>query len=230
MSDGVQFTQRSAQRIADVVREFEAESRDVLGLYGTRRSRGPSIHWRHGYNASGVEIPPHSCVAIAGGSTLDGLFHANMYRPSTEFFKSYGFTGSQAIPAHETGGYHLEHWLATYDSGTPAAEEGWGPRPGQFTLSKGYPGVVINSLRDSTNRIVEVAHCFPLTVLLGKTTGSVTANSSTTSWAIYAGTLGSESTTSFSVPSAYSRIAIASGKWIKATWINNGWHLEPLEC
>lgn len=228
MADPVRFDLQSARRIADTVYWKESQTREVTG---SRKGPGRWITgWRLGRNVSGEDIPPFSCVAVSGGSEVDEQFRANLSKPSTSFVKCYGFTGSETIPDGEPGGYRFDPIWAAYDAGTPATEEGWGPKPGQFTLSKGYPGAIVTALKDTTSKIVEVSVCFPLVALLGKTTGSITANSASTSWQIYAGTLGSETATSFTAPAAISRINLNSGIWIKCTWVNNGWLMEPLEC
>jgi hypothetical protein len=118
-----------------------------------------------------------------------------------------------------------------YDSGTPAKFEGWGVKPSQFTLSKGYPSLVsVHRIENTTSKWL-LGTLAPITCCLVKTTGSVTASSATTSYKIYSGTLGSEADAGFTtVPSALSRTAIATTKWGKITRINNGWELEPLEC
>lgn len=179
-------------------------------------------------------VPSYGVVAITGvvavTDTSSTIYTAN--RPSTTFYQLYGVNSSVEVAEGEYGMLTLSGpCYIAYDSGTPAAGEGWGPKPGQFTLSKGFPsGTVVSGIQDSTNKWL-LGTLAPITCCLVKTTGAVTASSATTSYKIYSGTLGSEADAGFTtVPSALSRTAIATTKWGKITFINNGWELEPLEC
>lgn len=194
-----------------------------------------NVRWEHVKNTSGEVCPPFGLLAVTG-SEMRGV--TDKYpvllgaKPSTTFYQEYVVNGPTAIPA---GGYGRATrgpgaiWIK-YDTGTPANGEGWGPKPGQWTASKGFPGAVCEGIQ-STSKTRMLGTLAPITVLLGKTTGAITANSASTSYQIWTGTLGSEANSGFTtVPSALSRVDIDSGKFVKLTWHNNGWLMEPLEC
>jgi hypothetical protein len=120
--------------------------------------------------------------------------------------------------------------LVRYTGSAPSVGDGLGPKPSQATLAIGYPCFgTVEAVIDTTEKLVQ-CRLQPISTLLCKPTGAVSANTPTTSYKIYAGTPGSESDSGFTtVPSAVSRTAIASGKWCKATRIN-GLEMEPLQC
>jgi hypothetical protein len=63
---------------------------------------------------------------------------------------------------------------------TPVAGESRGPKPGQSTLAKGFPGCIVLDVVDSSNKIAIVRMQSPITSLTGKASGAVTARSGTT--------------------------------------------------
>jgi hypothetical protein len=84
---------------------------------------------------------------------------------------------------------------------------------------------------DETNDIL-LGTLGEIRALLGKTTGAITGGTSTTTaYQIWVGTSGSEANGGWTtVPGAISRVDIDSGKFVKLTFVNNGWIMEPLEC
>jgi hypothetical protein len=67
-----------------------------------------------------------------------------------------------------------------YDSGTPALDEGWGPKPDQWKLFKGFPATATPLIDlDSTNHIM-LATWGPITDFLCKFDADITARSGTT--------------------------------------------------
>lgn len=223
------FDESGVRRIVGAVRRVEQSSRNSPLNLPPMVSSGTPEKWIECTNAAGETIPAYSVVALDTGSTTDGRLHMAAKKPSTTFYRAYGFTCSVDSSSPGKVGVILETGLVKYDSGTPAYGEGWGVKPGQYTVSKGYPGFICLGIADATNKIM-LAQFAPLMTLLGKSTGSISAGSSS-AYKIYAGTPGSESDAGFtSVPTAYFRTAIASGKWFKLTWINNGWEGEPLTC
>ena len=89
-----------------------------------------------------------------------------------------------------------------------------------------FDGVV--DVVDATNKIA-IVELLPITSLLGKTTGVISAGS-TTDWAIYAGVDGSEAPSTFVAPPAWVRSDLPDDIWLIAMFIQNGWHLTPDQC
>lgn len=179
-------------------------------------------------------VPSYGVVAITGvvevTATSSTIYTGD--RPGTTFRQLYGVNSSVEVAEGEYGMLTLTGpCYIAYDSGTPAAGEGWGPKPGQFTLSKGFPGgTIVSGIQDSTNKLL-LGTLAPITVLLGKTTGAITGGTASSAYGIWCGVLDSEADSGFTtVPSSLSRVDIDSGKFVKLTWHNNGWLMEPLEC
>lgn len=189
--------------------------------------------WNPFKNNFAGTIPSNSVIALTGSAQITGIEALELTgdQPSTTFTRRYAITGGPDATQSQGGLCSQSGWLlAKYDTGTPAQGESWGPKPGQFTLSKGFPGFCIEGIVDSTNKIALVT-LEPISCLKGKTTGAITALTSTTSYRFYCGTLGSESDMGFTTtPSAVSRVAISSGKWVLLTWVCDGWEMSPLEC
>lgn len=228
------FNEDGMRRAVRSIRKTEAEPipRPTSSLW---RSSGTPILWKQGYNASGEAIPPHSCVRLDVGSVIDGEYHANFGKPSNTFSRSYGFTGEFEIPAAGIGNYHTESWLGSYDTGTPAPGETWGPKPGQWTLSKGYPGLFeIEGIWDSTNKYAS-GTVRPISALVGKCGSDIAALSGTTpgsgSVTIHVFDGSDFVATSWTV-TAYnlSATAVTANKYLQLKWYGNMWLVDFESC
>jgi len=191
-------------------------------------------------NNSGETAPAGACMrvtgftddaeATGGGALGKGQPIIKIGKPDATF-GIYVINDMAAIDDGAFGTcYDVGDVPFLYDSGTPARGEGYGPKPSQWSLSKGFPCLVRVYGLHSTSRTIAYGNLAPITTLLGKSTGAITANSSTSSWQIWTGTTGSEANSTFTAPSAYSRVAIDSGLFVRASWWNNGWNLEQLQC
>ncbi len=184
-------------------------------------------------NTSGEDCPAYGLLAITGAE-IRGVRQILLgTKPSTTFYREYVVNGPTAIKAGKTGDCYFAagpQWIK-YDTGTPANGEGWGPKPGQWTASKGFPGITVEGVK-SASRTLLLGTLSPIDTLLGKTTSAITGGTSTTTaYQIWVGTSGSEANGGWTtVPGVISRVDIDSGKFVKLTFVNNGWIMEPLEC
>ncbi len=210
---------------------------EKLGHYQICAIEGDGQRWVLVKNASGYTAPANSVVGVtgvardAGGHTQKRNL-LTFERPSTTLRRNYFITGYADIANGSVGvAFGFDGPMeATYDTGTPANGEGWGPKPGQFTLSKGFPGFLVDGLNaDNSLAVVRIE---PITELFGRTTATVAANSISSDYKIYTGAAGGEADSGFSPPAAYfvTSVAIPSGKKIHLWWTNNSWYAEPLEC
>lgn len=226
----VNFDWESAQKIASGIRRLRGARQN--NPVPTFDDSGP-VNWVPFVNKDSTTAPAYGVMRVDTAVTVDGvdvLF--NCKQPSTTFTRRYAVNAGVDVPANGGGVCCFEGpALMAFDSGTPALDDCYGPKPGQWTLSKGFPTItVVDGVRNSTDKYL-LGSVHVITTLLGKTTGSVTALTGTTSYKIYSGTAGSESDAGFTtVPSAICRVAISSGKWIMLQWINNSWEISPLEC
>lgn len=226
------FDEPGMRRAVKSIRKSEQEPLDTLPVV-IPRPVGDPIKWKMGYNASGETIPAFSVVRLEQGSVINGVYHMNLTKPSTTFTRFYGITGSQPISAASTGGYHTESWLCTYDSGTPATGEEWGAKPGQWTLSKGYPGIFeIEGLWDSTNKYVlgqrkAIAHAY------GLAQGAIAKNSTSGIVEVFSGAPGSGASiiTSMTITAVHNPWEdIADDKRVGVNWRNGYACLDAREC
>lgn len=119
---------------------------------------------------------------------------------------------------------------ATYDTGTPATRELWGPKPAQWTLSKGYPGFRVLKNFDGSS-MTATFRFDPFHRLTGKTTSAFTAGTPSTAYNLWIGPPASGAASSFStMPALTSLIDLDSGKFIEFWPGSNYWHAVPLEC
>lgn len=218
-------------RTYEVVRQVESEPQNLRANLRGHKDPHPQ-RWIPFTNSSTAAAPAFALLKVTGITAATGTL--TVTQASTEFSRVYAINGPDVAAANGGSGLCTldSPCLCAYDSGTPAVGEGWGPKPGQWTLSKGFPGGTVIGIHDSANSVASVMLETPIVNFLGKTTAATTANAATTSYNVMAGgTLGSETNAGFNpVPSALSLTTIGSSKWVKLTFLANGVRMEPLEC
>lgn len=132
-------------------------------------------------NDSGAEMPAYGVARITGSVTVNGEKILTATKPDTTFASEYIANGEEVVPDGKVGsGYLNNPPYLLYDSGTPAWGEYWGPKPSQWTLSKGYPATTrVRSLYDSTNKWIEGSFS-PIVTVIGKAGSDIAALSSET--------------------------------------------------
>ncbi len=215
----------------DVINAFKSGRRPPNGGTAFDR-RGPMVFIR---NDSGADLKLGEVVEL-GDYLLD---EEDPYKwwyegkaVSTTFRRRYALA-AEPIEEDAIGAAWVRGpAVLRYAGSAPSAEAGFGPKPSTVTLEPGYPCfAAIDGVIDSSEKL---AGCTlsPITTLLGKTTGAITGGTSTTTaYQIWVGTSGSETNGGWTtVPGAISRVSIGSGKFVKLTFVNNGWIMEALEC
>lgn len=111
------------------------------------------------YNDSGEDILPYSIAVYDASHVRDSTYATiKVKKPSTTFKRQFLITPGRTIAAGAAGFFAVQnHYLVRYDSGTPAIGEGWGVRPGQWTASRGFPGMTVVGIVDATNKIALVS-------------------------------------------------------------------------
>lgn len=182
-------------------------------------------------NDSSERCPPFGVFRVTGveGRRIKGE------KPSSTFGRMYAVNGDTAVPAGGTGQCCMGvGCLALFDTGSPANGEGWGPKPGQWALSRDYPRIAtIGGVYDSTKKIARVT-LGSIDIVIGKLATTLNQGSTAT-FNVWSGAGGSESVISsmtitvrdWLLPSGES---IASGKKGIAQFINGAWYLTQAEC
>jgi hypothetical protein len=215
------------QRIVRTVRRVEAMPRAALESPPLTIGSGTAINWRPGKNLAEETIPALSCVRTFTGADVDGVRRIYAYKPSTTFYTEYALTPNVDCASGGLLGLCFETGLVKYDTGTPVAGEGWGPKPGQYTISKGFPGFRILDVIDATNKIALVRPV-PIMSVYAVATAAMSAATLATGnkYKILVGTPGTHSDGGWTtVPDLYipgGAIANAGKLWNE--WTNNGWY------
>ena len=185
------------------------------------------------YNGTNESMPQYGIGKVTSITTYNGEKYATVEKPDTTFSRQYLVNSGSALAYQSTGvAKNRPVVKVLYDTGTPAAGEVWGPKPGQFTASKGYPGFVVLGIVDSTNKIM-LARQEPYDKLIGKLTATLSTGANTVN--IWAGAAGSETVVSGWTVSAYPwqnlpTCAYPCSTTAKLQLVNrNGvWYIEPL--
>lgn len=180
------------------------------------------VPWK---NESSETCPAFGCFRVTDtqGQVIKGT------KPDSTLGKSYGFNADTAVPPGGTGmACFGPIALAAYDTGTPANDEGWGPKSGQWTLSKNYPKVAtVKGIVNSTNKIM-LASVGEISKLLGKADSDIAKGSSGTV-SIWSGAGGSESDTTLNVTAyALASIETCSHDWVTLENRNGIWYAVPV--
>lgn len=239
MNDKRTLSTADFDRMAAAVRKVEALAPTAAGARSFPfRDTSERLLCQISYNGN---VPAYACLAITGGGkTSDGRDYVTVDQPSTTFRRQYVFNGPRAITYESGVTQYLsvpvkEYVTGYYNSGTPAVDEGWGPTPGQFYLTKNYPEVLtVAAITDSTNKYV-FGRIKTITHVIGKLAGSL-SQGSTATVNVWGGAGGSEAVISSLTLTGRDWLmksgatAIASGKKVLVEWINGIAYISEVEC
>jgi len=228
---GYNFDEQSARRVVKSTLFTERMNRGG-GASPSTPANLNQVWWPFRNDYAGT-VPSYGVVAITGvvavTDTTSTIYTGN--RPSTTFYQLYGVNSSLEVAEGEYGLLTLNGpCYIAYDSGTPAAGEGWGPKPGQFTLSKGFPsGTIVSGIQDTTNKWL-LGTLAPITKILCKATADNAAGSlatDTSDYKIQSGTAGSEADAGFTTqPAIYARESTSNNEFFTASFANNAWYAD----
>ena len=181
------------------------------------------------YNGTNEEMPQYGIGKVTSITTLNGEKLATVEKPDTTFSRQYLVNAGDDL-AYQRAGIAKNRPIVNvlYDTGTPAAGEAWGPKPGQWTASKGFPGLTILGVVDSTNKIA-LARIESIDHLIGKP-GSTIAKGSSGSFTVWLKSTGSWAASSYTITAEALGAACTSAKYAKLEWIAGYWVAGPLEC
>lgn len=182
-------------------------------------------------NTSGEDCPPFGLLVVTGSEQRgdsDGKKRTILVgtKPSTTFYREYVVNGPQKLRAGKTGKCFVGGiiWIAFDDAdGTPANGEGWGPKPGQWTASKGFPGITCEGIKDAA-RYLMLGTAGEIRTLLCKATAYLADGAVSSNYQIWSGTIASGANSGFStLPTIELVQDIPTDRFFVAHWVNNGW-------
>lgn len=242
MADEVRgFTPANARRVARQTSRVEKWSDPP---WGNSPAGGPIFPppgiWIR--NDSEEEIPRYAVMAVVDDDydSQAGFEQVLLVvgKPSTTFRRRYLVNGYEPIPEGKTWFILWEPQPRfAYDSswGTPAAGDSGGPKPDSWLLWKNYPAIcTVGGVRDATNRYLE-GTLEPITTLLGKANGAITARSGTTPGTgtmdifYVSGTTLTDTTVDVTVKNL-SATAVTASAYIQAKWIGGAWYVDFEDC
>lgn len=217
MAKGFKFTARSAKRISDTVRRVESSS--LNSIPPQRQNLSGDIRWFSVYNDSGEDMPGYGVGWVTSDSPkalYAGKIIPRIKKPGTTFARSYVVANPFGIPAGKNGLVTIDPLIEVlYDpSGSPANGEGWGPKPGEWALFKGYPQTaLVQGVVDSSRKIL-LARWGTIDSGIGKANATI-ANRASGGISIWRGTFGSEADISGMDPTAFNLgPEVSSGDWV----------------
>ncbi len=139
------------------------------------------------YNDSGEKIPANAIMAISGYDTTRHI--VKVKKPGTTFRQVYLVNRSSEVEVDVTGiAQDADEQAVLYDdgAGTPTLGDGWGPKPGQWSVSLNYPNTcIVAGIKDDTKKIM-LATLGVIERGLGKANGTI-ANEGSGAISIWAG-------------------------------------------
>lgn len=182
------ITEDFARRAAKTVRWKESFVDDSAMPVGGK-VYPDGLRWIAFKNDSNETVPSHALMRIKTDVEIDGAFNVILKctKPDTTWSRRYAVNSGTPILAgsyglcRTSGDVHV-----AYDSGTPAADEGWGPKPGQWTAAKNYPScLLVDGVKEAGDKIM-LATLGVIEKGLGKANGTI-ANEGTGAISIWAG-------------------------------------------
>lgn len=200
-----------------------------------------SIRWLPFRNDAGETIPPFACMRVTGATTANGQRVYTVAKPngSGTVHMINGPTQVTVAQLYGSGTFDMPA-TAFYNSGsgTPAFEEFWGPKSGQWSLEKGYSGyrIIGDNLGSGSTARTVVDRIDPYARFIASITG--TEHTCTTSGTVSTGELENTSTAAFQFASSILTLpnpgrymfylsstifANTAGNWnASAGWLRNG--------
>jgi len=135
-----------------VVGIVDSTNKILLGKITT----GETAPW---FNFAASTCPAFGVACAAGVNGTDPNKILKGDQPSATVYRQYFVNSAAAVLTDTQGAYQKHEWvLVKYDTGTPAFEETWIPKDGQWTLTKGDAGapwgIVVAGIVDSTAKIL----------------------------------------------------------------------------
>jgi hypothetical protein len=151
-------------------------------------------------NASGAEIPAYALMRVTTPTTVGDEMIVNVAKPDATFRWQYLVNGPDTVENSATarglGTWLYETERILYDtSSTPAFDQHWGPKSGEWKLYQHRPGFVVDGRYDATNGFLWGRQLPPGEVRIKNDDGSGTlAAGASRTFGIYGGAAGTTDT------------------------------------
>lgn len=231
------FSEDGMRKLVDAFRNNQRELSNLrrnLLHFSTRRhqtvympSQPIKVH-----NNSGELIPAYAVMRVESVSETTDVHE--VVKPNTTFKSRYLVNLETAIPIDGTGHAtwldRSANVLYNSSSGSPAIDEEWGVKSGQWTLEKNRPGFLITGGNDTNGTDYWTrAKQHLVTMLKGKPDADI-AKGATGTVSIYMGAQGVEAVTEYDITGSALGAAVTADKWV-VVWFESGvWYVSPWEC
>lgn len=190
-----------------------------------RRFGGPFDDLRI-YNGTDNEMPQYGVGKVTAITTVNGEKVVQVEKPDTTFSRLYLVNSGDDLAYQRVGTSKNRPVVKLLCDAVPAVGDVFGPKPSQWTASKGYPGyTIIGHLGDN----IAIARQESIDHLIGKPGSTVTKGSSG-SFTIWLYISGAWSASSLSITATALGAECASAKYAKLEWISGQWVAGPMEC
>lgn len=227
MTRAYAFNEDGKRRADDAIRWVEG-----FREQGTRRQRrfGAPFDDIRIYNDTNEELPQYGVARVTGMNTVNDQKVVTVEKPSTTFSRLYLVNSGDDLAYQRVGvAKNRPVVKVLYDTGTPAVGETYGPKPSQFTVSKGYPGFLCLGIVDAANKIMLARYDEP-GIYLVKADADI-SKGSTGTCSLYVGDSGAESDSTINIENCSALgAAITAGKWATVQYINGVAFVGPWEC
>jgi hypothetical protein len=109
--------------------------------------------WLFRNSESSEAMPPFGVGVITDSEIFEERMSVDIVgKPGTTFYDTFAVNSGRTVNAGKRGNAQLGQLVfVSFDTGTPAFGEVWGPKPGQWTISKGYPGFKVRKIISNTS-------------------------------------------------------------------------------
>lgn len=185
-------------------RDLQEGHYSIVFMPLTLQSQGKLLRFN---NASGEEVPTGAVMRITATTFASGKPYYTIGKPNGTFQRQYLVNTGLPVPDGSDGhfgSFLCESGRVLYDTGTPALNQEWGAKSGQWSLSANRPGFFIEGGTEtiSGSGTVVVARQHLVTEVLAKSASSI-ANAATPTMTVQGGTPGSESGIGMTISSCY---------------------------
>jgi len=229
------FSEEGMRKLVDAYRANQREMSNLkrtLASFGTRRHQTvylpiPPVKV---HNNSSEVIPAYGVMRVESVDADTEVHEVN--KPSTTFKCRYLVNLGSDIAIDGSGN---ATWLEKSAqvlyraaSGTPAIDEEWGAKDGQWTLEKNRPGFLITGGNETDDGITRAKQHL-VTDLIGKADSNISKGSSGTV-SIWMGASAAEAVTEYDLTCSAKGAAITSAKFVVVFFRNGVWYVGPWEC